>query len=82
MGVPVACKGCFWYVQYAFSCLVGVTRTAAGYMGGQGEYPLYDETEDRYYAAPAEGHSETVLVEYNASLVRGWCLNGRGVLWV
>jgi peptide methionine sulfoxide reductase MsrA len=49
-----------------FSCVPGVVNTSVGYMGGPGVFPVYD---NGMYGATPQNHSETVLVEYDPTLV-------------
>lgn len=56
--------GCFWGAEKAFWQLPGVVTTAAGYQGGFTPYPTYEET-----CTGMTGHTETVLVAYNPSVL-------------
>ena len=52
--------GCFWGVQQRFSRLLGVKRTAVGYMGGVMDSPDY-----RSVCTGRTGHAEVVKVGYD-----------------
>ncbi len=52
--------GCFWGVEAAFRRLDGVTRTRAGYAGGQVDNPSYEQV-----CHDKTGHAEVVEVTYD-----------------
>ena len=52
--------GCFWGVEAAFRELDGVTRTRAGYSGGNLVEPTYDDV-----CSDTTGHTEVVEVTYD-----------------
>ena len=54
--------GCFWCMQPPFEQLEGVTEVLAGYTGGSGANPTYDD-----YVA--KGHTEAVQLKYDPSKV-------------
>jgi len=54
--------GCFWGVEEYFSRIEGVVKTSVGYANGRTENPTY-------YEIGGTGHSETVCVGYDPSLV-------------
>ena len=56
--------GCFWGTEAYFSKLKGVTRTQCGYANGTTENPTYEEV-----CRTDTGHAETVLVEYDSSVI-------------
>lgn len=56
--------GCFWKVQYVFSKVPGVVRTAVGYSGGKIDQPNYKQV-----CTDTTGHAEVVLVEYDPTKV-------------
>ena len=56
--------GCFWGTQAYFSKLKGVTRTLCGYANGKTANPTYEEV-----CGSNTGHAETVLVEYDPSVI-------------
>jgi len=55
--------GCFWGAERIFWKLPGVVTTAVGYMGGYTPNPTYEEV-----CSGRTGHTETVLIAYDASL--------------
>ncbi|MBI2044763.1 peptide-methionine (S)-S-oxide reductase MsrA [Candidatus Pacearchaeota archaeon] len=56
--------GCFWHVEEAFRTLKGVTKTEAGYMGGEMKKPSYkDVCTDR------TGHVEVLQLEYDPKII-------------
>jgi len=56
--------GCFWGVEAEFAGLKGVTSTRVGYSGGHTKNPTYGEV-----CSGKTGHAETVLVEYDPSVI-------------
>ena len=52
--------GCFWGVQDAFDNVEGVTKTTAGYTGGNIKDPTYKDV-----CSGRTGHAEAVEVEYD-----------------
>ncbi len=56
--------GCFWGVEAYFKRVKGVVRTMAGYSGGTTRNPSYEQVCDE-----GTGHAESVLVEYDPSIV-------------
>ncbi|MCL5969928.1 MAG: peptide-methionine (S)-S-oxide reductase MsrA [Patescibacteria group bacterium] len=56
--------GCFWHVQFEFSCLPGVIKTIAGYTGGKTEDPTYQEVH-----SGKTGHVEAVEVQYDSDRI-------------
>ena len=67
---PSGCKwvqfgmGCFWGAERKFWQMDGVYTTAVGYSGGYTENPTYEEV-----CSGRTGHTETVLVVYDESVV-------------
>ena len=67
---PSSCKwiqfgmGCFWGAERKFWQMDGVYTTAVGYSGGYTENPTYEEV-----CSGRTGHTETVLVVYDESVV-------------
>ena len=67
---PSHCKmvqfgmGCFWGAERRFWQMPGVLTTAVGYSGGITANPSYDEV-----CSGGTGHTETVLVVYDESVV-------------
>ena len=56
--------GCFWGTEAYFAMLKGVTRTECGYANGNTANPTYEEV-----CRAETGHAETVLVEYDSSVI-------------
>jgi peptide methionine sulfoxide reductase msrA/msrB len=56
--------GCFWHVQEEFDKIKGVVNTTAGYAGGKTKDPTYEKV-----CSATTGHAETVLVEFDPSIV-------------
>ena len=54
--------GCFWCMQPPFEVLDGVTEVLAGYTGGPGVNPTYDD----YHA---KGHTEAVQIKYDPAKI-------------
>ncbi|MDR0586471.1 MAG: peptide-methionine (S)-S-oxide reductase MsrA [Treponema sp.] len=55
--------GCFWGAEKYFSLIKGVHRTEAGYANGRTENPSYEDV------CRGSGHAETVLIEYDPSVI-------------
>ncbi|KFZ31944.1 methionine sulfoxide reductase [Pseudidiomarina salinarum] len=56
--------GCFWCVEKAFEEVPGVSEAVSGYAGGDEPNPTYQQV-----AAGNTGHTETVQVHYDPSVV-------------
>jgi peptide methionine sulfoxide reductase msrA/msrB len=56
--------GCFWHVQEVFDNTKGVVSTMVGYAGGKTKNPTYEKV-----CTLDTGHAETVLVEYDPSII-------------
>ena len=55
--------GCFWGMQKFLDQFDGVTRTEVGYANGPDKAPRYEDV------CNDSGHAETVLVEYDESII-------------
>jgi peptide-methionine (S)-S-oxide reductase len=56
--------GCFWGTEATFRAVEGVTGTAVGYCGGSTDNPTYEDV-----CSDQTGHAETVMIEYDPSIV-------------
>jgi peptide methionine sulfoxide reductase msrA/msrB len=56
--------GCFWGVQHYFDFIDGVASTQVGYANGKTANPKYEDVK-----AQKTGHAETVLVEFDSSII-------------
>ena len=56
--------GCFWGTENTFRHVKGVVATAVGYTGGTVQNPTYDMV-----CTHSTGHAETVLLEFDPSVV-------------
>jgi peptide-methionine (S)-S-oxide reductase len=63
MSSLVVLAGCFWSTESVLSRIPGIVTTTAGYAGGQVGNVL-----PTYYNLDISGHSEAVLVEYDADV--------------
>ncbi len=57
-------EGCFWGSENTFRHVKGVTATAVGYAGGHTDMPTYEDVSSH-----TTGHAETVLVEFDPTVV-------------
>lgn len=56
--------GCFWGTEAYFSMIKGVINTQCGYANGTTKNPTYEEV-----CAQSTNHAETVMVEYDDSVI-------------
>lgn len=64
MSQAIFAAGCFWGVQYYFDQVPGVTRSVAGYTGGQTANPTYEQV-----CAHGTGHAEAVRLDFDPEQV-------------
>lgn len=57
-------SGCFWGTQYYLERVDGVTKTTAGYTGGETKNPTYKQVSSH-----KTGHVEAVEIEYDPKKV-------------
>ena len=62
--IAILAGGCFWCMQPPFDKAKGVLSTAAGYTGGSGKNPTYEEV-----SAGGTGHAESVQVTFDPSQI-------------
>ncbi|QDT08425.1 peptide-methionine (S)-S-oxide reductase MsrA [Planctomycetes bacterium K23_9] len=56
--------GCFWCVEAVFKMLDGVESVASGYMGGEVDYPTYEQV-----CKGTTGHAEVIEIQYDPSKI-------------
>lgn len=56
--------GCFWGIEYGFSCLDGVIYATSGYQQGPLDNPEYEEV-----CEGDTGHAESVRVVFDPSKI-------------
>ncbi len=56
--------GCFWGVEDGFDAVPGVLNAVSGYMGGDNNFPTYEDV-----TTGETGHAEVVKVEYDPAKV-------------
>ena len=56
--------GCFWGIEAGFGKMDGVTSTAVGYAGGEGEDPTYEQV-----CSGTTGHAEVVHLEFDPARI-------------
>src|ERR1700722_19106521 len=64
--------GCFWCLQSPFEKLSGVKSVIAGYAGGKGEKPTYEDYTHKGYIEVVEITFDPTLTSYNTLLDIFW----------
>jgi peptide methionine sulfoxide reductase msrA/msrB len=64
--------GCFWCVQPPFEKLKGVTKVAAGYAGGAGPNPTYEDYAEKGYVEAVQVSFDPSQVSYSELLDVFW----------
>lgn len=64
--------GCFWCMQPPFEKLKGVAKVVAGYAGGAGENPTYEDYADKGYIEAVEVTYDPSIISYNQLLDVFW----------
>lgn len=64
--------GCFWCLQPPYQGLPGVLSVTAGYTGGHGEHPTYDDYAAEGYTEAVQIHFDPARMSYGALLQVYW----------
>lgn len=69
--------GCFWCLEAAYQCLVGVESVISGYAGGKLAHPLYEQV-----CMGTTGHAEVVQITFDPAVIAYkdllsvfWCIH-------
>lgn len=56
--------GCFWCMVSPFDVLDGIVEVKSGYMGGEIDYPTYEDVKTQ-----TSGHYEVIRIKYDSEII-------------
>jgi peptide methionine sulfoxide reductase msrA/msrB len=72
LDTAVFAGGCFWCMQPPFEGMKGVVRVVAGYAGGTGPHPTYEDYAEKGYVEAVQVTFDPSLVSYGELLDVFW----------